>query len=106
MFDLLAKIYEFLIVGIYDFIVVAIGYLFAKLFLLWLEIKLWSISFAWDIAKEFLATMNLSGLINSSFSGLSQNSRAALQFFRVPEAINILMSACATRYVMKVTRLS
>ena len=91
---------EFIKVGIYDLIVEA----FAE-FIIWSQIqliyfKMWTLGFAYDIAQEMIAQLNVSAFINQAWSSLGSKIVNLLTFFKVPTAINIILSARVTRFVL------
>ncbi|MEI6747404.1 MAG: DUF2523 family protein [Methylococcaceae bacterium] len=66
----------------------------------WFKFKLQSLTFAWDVASEILNSLNLSEHIYMAFSALDSNVVSIISFFRIPEAIHIILSAYTTRLVM------
>lgn len=66
----------------------------------WFKFKLQALTFAWDVANEILTSLNLSQQIDLAFSALDSNVVSIISFFRIPEAINIILSAYTTRLVM------
>lgn len=66
----------------------------------WFKFKLQALTFAWDVASEILTSLNLSQQIDMAFSALDSNVVSIISFFRIPEAINIILSAYTTRLVM------
>jgi hypothetical protein len=101
MVDYLQSLYEFITSGIYDFFVAASAWILAKFLLLWLDVKIWAFKFCFSVSQEFLKQIDMSSLIHQAFSGLPGDIVSMLQFFRVPEAINILISAVVTRYALR-----
>lgn len=66
----------------------------------WYKFKLQALTFAWDVAQEILTSLNVSSALNSAFSQLDFRIVAIISFLRIPEAINIIMSAYTTRLVL------
>ena len=66
----------------------------------WYKAKLQAITFSWDVASEILSSLNLSSVLQSAFSQLDSNVVSVISFFRIPEAINLILSAHVTRQVM------
>jgi hypothetical protein len=62
--------------------------------------SLQAITFSWDVASEILSSLNLSSILQSAFSQLDFNVVSVISFFRIPEAINLILSAHVTRQVM------
>lgn len=94
-------IYNWLTNGIYDFATQAIAFLIKWATLAWLDGLIWSISFAWDIAKIILQELNISQYLNNAWGQLPGGVMQYVQFFRVPEVVMNLISGFATRYVLK-----
>ena len=66
----------------------------------WFKFKLQSLTFAWDVASEILTSLNLSTVVESAFAQLDSKVVSIISFFRIPEAINMILSAYVTRLVM------
>jgi hypothetical protein len=68
-----------------------------------IEFKIFMLKFAWDVAKELLTSLNISPLIASAWSQLDSRVLQFITFFRIPEGINLLISAYTTRFVYRFT---
>ena len=91
---------DFRSTGIYEFCVKWFAE-FIKWYLVgWYKVKLQSITFAWDIAQEILTSLSISEKIDLAFSALDSLVVQVISFFRIPEAINIVLSAYTTRFVL------
>jgi hypothetical protein len=66
----------------------------------WYKAKLQAIIFSWDVASEILDSLNISEQIETAFGQLDSDLVSIISFFRIPEAINIILSAYTTRLVM------
>jgi|CXWL01.1.fsa_nt_gi hypothetical protein len=66
-----------------------------------LKFKIMMITFSWDIAKELLASLQLSERLHSYFSGLNSDMLVFINFLKIPDAINIILSAHLTRFIMR-----
>lgn len=86
--------------GIYDFIVEIYAWGIIKVE----QFKWWwlkeSLIFAWDIAHQLLIDLNISSKLTAAWSSLDSDTLGWLSFFRIPECINVLLNAAATRFVM------
>lgn len=97
----LERFWDFLQHGIYDF--------FTKLLATWIiystiatiKFKLWSLTFAWHIAQQILSQLNIVSAIESAWGSVDSRIMSAMSFFRIPEAINIILTARLTRFVLK-----
>lgn len=66
-----------------------------------IEFEIFAIGFCWDIAKDLLITLNISPAIEQAWGMLDSKLLQFLTFFRIPEGVNLLVSAYATRFVYK-----
>lgn len=78
---------------------------FMERFILWLiigyfELKIHAIEISYSIATAILSGLNISDLINSHWSGMNSSIKGAITYLRIPESINIILSAMLTRFVM------
>lgn len=64
-----------------------------------IEMKIFLTAFAWDIAKDLLQSLNVSQYISAAWSALDPRLLQFLTFFRVPEGINLMLSALTTKFV-------
>lgn len=68
--------------------------------ILYFEIKLQILEIAWSIASTIISTLQLSETIEAGWSMIDSEVLAALTFLRIPESINMILSAFMTRFVM------
>jgi len=92
---------DFLTQGIYDFVVQATSW-----FVQWAVVALWkaklaALGFAWDVAQELLNSLNISTFINQAWASLDSKVVQMLTFFKVPEAVNIILGAGTTKFVFR-----
>lgn len=98
--DFFNSILDFFKSGIYDFF----KEWFAS-FVIWstvamIKAKVIVISFAWDVAQEVLTQLGISTYLSAAWAQLDNDLLNALTFFRIPEAVNIILSARTTRFVL------
>lgn len=74
----------------------------AWLVLWWLEMKLWTIAFGYDIAKAMIEQLGIVQHIESSISALNSQTFRLLSYLNIFEGINIILSSYATRMVLGV----
>lgn len=92
---------EFIGTGIYDFVVEVFAYAVEWLAITKIQFLIFITQFSWDIASNIIANLGLSAAINSSWSTLDSDLLGYLTFFRIPEAINILIQAYIAKFVMR-----
>jgi hypothetical protein len=86
--------------GIYDFVTATFAQFVVWVTMAQIEFKIAMIAFSWDVAQQIIAQLNLSSYLDNAFAALDSTLFDFICFFRVPEAINLIMSALVTRYVM------
>jgi len=86
--------------GLYTFVSDLLVQLYFKLYGLVLNIKIFFMLIAWDIAKQMIVNMNISQYLSLAWGSIDSKVLNMATFFRIPESINILLSARITRYVM------
>ena len=85
---------------IYQFVTEVFGQ-----FVIWatvglIKFKIMMLVFAWDVAQQIMAELNLSSYINAAFASLDSDLFGFICFFHIPEFVNIVVSALVTRYVL------
>lgn len=100
MFEYLEFIANWLQNGIYEFFTELVAYLFSTAMLLYFKAAVAGIDFAWDIAKSVINNIGLSSKMASAWAVLPADTMAAAQLFKVPESINLILTAGVTRLVM------
>jgi hypothetical protein len=98
--DLRQQIEDFRSSGIYQFFTHWFAEFLKWWVVGWYKAKLQAITFSWDVAHEILSSLNLSTVVESAFSQLDSKVVSIISFFRIPEAINMILSAYVTRQVM------
>lgn len=101
MFEFLDFIYGWITTGIYAFAKDAFSWMIQKMLIGYYESVKWSIEFAWDIAQDVLNELNISNQIMSAFNALPGTTKQVMVFFRIPEFLNLILSAFTTRLILK-----
>jgi len=100
--DGITWIIDFIYVGIYKFIEEIMQELVAWLVIAKLQSMLFLMEFSWGVAKQIMVNLNIGDYIQMGFNGLDPVLMGYLNFFRVPESINLIVQAIATRVTLKV----
>ena len=100
MFEFFDVIYEFLI-NIPTLIMDAVAYLMAQLFIFYVKGKLWLVTFSWDVAQVVIAELNISAQLQAVWGGIDNQTMQTLAFFRIPEALNMILAAFPTKMIMR-----
>lgn len=93
---------QWIYVGIYEFVEEVMQELVAWLVIAKLQSMLFLMEFSWGVAKQIMINLNIGDYIQTGFSGLDPVLMGYLNFFRVPESINLIVQAIATRVTLKV----
>lgn len=94
-------IWEFLTSGIYQLLEDSVVYFGVKLTIWSIEFMAWSIEISWEIAQGVLTAYNVQAHLDNAWSLLPAEIANGLAFFRVPEAINNILTALTTKFVMR-----
>lgn len=100
MFEFLQSISDFFQVGIYEWFKETAAYFMQTLIIWWIKCQIWGITFAWEIAGNILQALNINAQINAAFGGLPPQVISGMQFFKIPEGLNLLITAGMTRFVL------
>lgn len=100
LFDFIKSLGDWFNSGIYTWSEEFVAYLVSTAIMWWFQIQLEGIKFAWAISSLVLQNLNISQAIQMAWNTLPSDIAQAATFFRVPEALNLLISAAATRMVM------
>lgn len=67
----------------------------------YIEFKIWSITFMWDVAKEVLISYDFAGFISRTLNSMPPQIQGPVRFLGIPEGITMLTQAAVTKYCMK-----
>jgi len=74
-------------------------------YVIWVtKAKIYFVGFSWNVAQEVLNQLNISATINQYWGAIDSGVMGAVTFLRIPEALNIILNAQLTRYVMGVLK--
>lgn len=104
MFEFLTESYnsfvEFMNSGFYELVTEVLAVITQYYVIGLIEAKIFFIGIAWGIAENILVNLQLSQMINDAWGALDSDLIAYLTFFRLPEALNIIIQASVTRFVL------
>lgn len=69
--------------------------------LVWIKAKLWSLKFAWGIAKSMMGNMGLGTAINTAFNALNPDVASMARYFGVDSALSTIVTALTTKFTMR-----
>jgi hypothetical protein len=99
--DFINDIADFRHSGIYEFCKKAFAEFVKYSVIAMITFKIYAMTFAYDVATQILDDLNLSSALSSAWSAMDSQVAQAAAFFRIPEAINIILSAKLTKFVLK-----
>lgn len=87
---------------IYQLLVQFGAWLSIKLVISWVELKLFLLTFTWDVAKEILVNLHFSELISASFNSLPDTMRSLLLYLHIDKGLAIITQAFVTRFLLSI----
>lgn len=100
VYDGFLWIIQFIYAGIYDFVEEVMQELVAWIVIAKLQGMLFMMEFSWGVAKQIMINLNIGDYIQEGFSGLDPVLMGYLNFFRIPESINLIVQAIGTRLTL------
>lgn len=101
MQELFNWITGFFSTGLYDLITQAFASMIEWLTLAKLQWMLWAIGFCWDIAKALIADLGITEALRQAWGNLDSSTANVLMFFRIPDAVNLILGGFGTKFVMR-----
>lgn len=92
---------NFFTTGLYQYTVKAVAWFVQWYTVMWWKAKLAALTFSWSVAQQLITNLNISGYLNNAYSALDSRTMALLAYFRIPEAINMILSAAITKFVFR-----
>lgn len=102
--DVLIQIRDFFTEDIYNFFYQVFREITAWYVIWVLKAKIAMLSFAFDVASTIMTNLNLSQHLDYYYSQLDSRTLEYMAFFRLPDAINLLIQAYITRFTLDVIR--
>lgn len=100
MLATLASIWDW-ILAIPDLITATFVQLQVWVIVFWLKIKIAAVTSAWSVGQGVLQTVGITDLVNNAWSGVNSKTLQFLTFLKIPDALNILISAFTTKFVLR-----
>lgn len=72
----------------------------AQVVIWWMKIKIAAVQHAWGVAQAVIQQLGISSAVQSAWSSIDSTLMSYMTFFKIPDAINVLISARVTRLVM------
>lgn len=99
--DFFQFVWDFLSSGIYDLIKDGLVVLTKAAVYSWIQVQLLALEVAYEAAQDIVTDIGVTQYVRQRYSGIPSQTAATLEFFGVPQALNILFSALSTRFALK-----
>ncbi|PPK71890.1 uncharacterized protein DUF2523 [Methylobacter tundripaludum] len=93
--------YRFLTDGLYTFATWAFTQFVEASTLAYLNFMLWVLPFVWGVAKNIINDLGITSLLSSAWSSIDSKALAYLTVLRLPDSLNLIISAYFTKFVLK-----
>lgn len=93
---------DFILNGIYVFFEELLKQLVSYLVISFIKFKIWALQFSWEVAKTIMTNLSVGDYIDIALSQLDSVLIAYLNFFRVLDALNLIIQAYITRLTLYV----
>lgn len=87
---------ELVLVFFYDAMVQLVSSIIIKM----MESSVMLVKFSWDVAKQILTDLGVTQLIDHAWNSLESETLKVMKYMRIPEALDIILSARVTRFVL------
>ncbi|OLU32136.1 Head virion protein G6P [Pseudomonas sp. PA15(2017)] len=94
-------VWDFLTVGIYTFIKDGLVLLTKAAMYSWVQIQLLALEVAYETAQQVMGDLGVAEAVRQRYGALPGDLADTLQFFGIPQALNIIFSALSTRFALK-----
>lgn len=94
-------IWDFLAQGVYDFIKDGLMVLTKAAIYSALQTFILLIDISYTVARELIDSLGLAQTVRSMYAALPAPIAAGMAFFGIPQALNIIFVAAATRFCMR-----
>lgn len=112
MLDFLAVIFDsinhffifigsFFTSGIYDLLTWAFAKFVEGFLITGLNFLIWALPFSWGVAKQVLVDLNITSVVNAAWGSVDSGILGYANLLQLPEALNLLISAYMTRFVLR-----
>jgi hypothetical protein len=92
---------HFLNTAIYDVLSWAFAQFIELSTIAFIDFAMWATPFAWSVAEQVITDMNLSALLDSAWGSMPSDLQGVATLLRIPESVNLLISAYFTRFVLR-----
>lgn len=95
------EVTKFFEVDLYQIFTDYVAYLIIQAQVAYWKIKLSALSFSWDVAQSIISQLGISSYISSAFSSLDSDLLDVISYIKIPDFVNIIVSAVTTKFVFK-----
>lgn len=106
VYEFFSDVHDFFFTEVPGLFERAYAYFFEYYILLKIKAMIWSIDFSVGVAKVILSDIGLVSALQNAFDALPQNLYAAFTQLGIPRALNMILEAVITRFVMRFSFIS
>ena len=103
--DFMDSILNWLEEGQFSFFEDLVAYIMVQLTIGKVTFMLWSIQFSWGVAQSVLDQLSIGSQIEAIWAATDSVVLSWLSFFKIPQALNMIMTAGTTKFVMRMVGL-
>ncbi|QLI83021.1 DUF2523 domain-containing protein [Chitinibacter fontanus] len=105
MADFFQMMYDWATSGVWSWAEQSIFYLLAKASIWWIELKTKTLVIAMSMAYQAISDLGISAMLNRAFGSVDSSVLGLMTYLKVPEGVNMLMSAALTKMMMRMVGL-
>lgn len=94
-------VWDFLTTGIYDLIKDGLVMLTKAAIYSWVKVQIFALGIAYEAAQDITTDIGVTDFVRQRYSGIPSEIASVLEFFGVPQALNIIFSALSTRFALR-----
>lgn len=99
--DFFQWVWDFLAQGIYDFVKDGLVVATKAAIYSALQTLILLIDVSYTVARELIDSLGIPAMVRAMYAALPASVASGLAFFGIPQALNIIMVAAATRFCMR-----
>lgn len=105
LIDFFNYIYEFFTVTVVEYLMKFVDWLIVKLTVFYIDAKIMSIKTAWGLAESVLDAINITPLVSQYVNRLSPNLGFTASAIGLIDALNIVLQAGVSSWILRVVRI-
>lgn len=95
------SVWDWMYVGIYDFVKEVMVYLTKASMYTWIQIQLFAIDVGFQVVQDIFVELGVTQQVQNAWNMVPENMRNTLTFFGIPQALTIIGTAIPARIAMR-----